>query len=100
MTVQASGSYAECSRPLLSLTFCVTGFNLVRPVTAIGVLVEGKSFRTIEHISSAVHTVHKLSTISAVTKPEVAILVGAVACGLTSLCNTKQHFVPIEYTVL
>lgn len=82
------------------LTFCVTGFNLVRPVTAVGVLVESKSFRAVEHISSAVHTVHELSAVSAVTKPEVAILVGTVACGLASLCNTWPHYVPIEYTVL
>jgi hypothetical protein len=62
------------------LTFGIAGINFVRPVTLVGVLVEGESFRTVEHIPSAVHTIHELPTVSVVTKPEIAILVGAVPC--------------------
>jgi hypothetical protein len=62
------------------LTFGVAGFNFVRPITLIGVLVKCKSFRAVKYISSAVHTVHELTTVSAVTKSEVTILVGAVSC--------------------
>jgi len=83
-----------------NLTFCIAGFNFVRPVTLVGVLVEGESFRTVEHISSAVHTIHELPTVSAVTKPEVTILVGAVPwvpCWLPLLWNTWSYVLAIHF---
>lgn len=75
------------SAPVLSLTLRVAGRDLVGPVAMVGLRVEGQAVGAVEHVAPSRGAVHELAAVGRVAQRVVAVLVGAVLCGLGRLCN-------------
>lgn len=56
----------------------VTVRHLVRPITPIGLRIEGQTLWTVEHVAPAVHTVHELAATLMIADLEVAVLMGTI----------------------
>jgi hypothetical protein len=68
-----------------SLTFCVAGGHLVRPVAPVGLSVEGQSFWAVEDEASAGDAILELAAIGGVAHQEISVLVGTLVGGLSRL---------------
>lgn len=52
--------------------------HLIRPIASIGLRIEGQTLRTVKHVTSAIHAVHKLPAVLMIADLEVAILMRTV----------------------
>lgn len=68
-----------------SITFGVAVVDLVRPVAAIRVGIEGQPFGAIENVTPSLDAVHEFAAVLSVSHLEVAVLVRTVLSRLSWL---------------